>query len=240
MPTLRLLCTTDLHGALTADLARRLRELRDREGALLLDCGDALTAPNVLVWPWPEAVLRHMNEAGYAAMGAGNREFYFRRAGMRRQLRPAAFPVLAANLAARDGSPALPSEVVLEHGGGRVGVVGLMREMMRPGGGLEVFSNLRFLPWREAARAAVERLRPRVHWLLALSHLGREADEELAALCPELDLLVSGHEHPATTSSERSGEVTVVRPVPYLREVAAIRSLREERPSEFAVEGIKL
>jgi 2',3'-cyclic-nucleotide 2'-phosphodiesterase (5'-nucleotidase family) len=240
MPNLRLLCTTDLHGSLTAELARRLRELREREGALLLDCGDALTAPNVLYWPWPEAVLRHMNAAGYAAQGAGNREFFFRHAGMARQLHPAAFPILAANLAARDGSPVLPPEVVLEQGGSRVGVVGLMREMIRPGGGLEVFSDLRFLPWQGAARAAVERLRPRVDWLIALSHLGHNADAELAALCPELDLLISGHEHPPTASAKRVGEVTVVRPVPYLREVTLIRSRGEARPSEFAVEGIKL
>lgn len=240
MATLRLLCTSDLHGTLTADRARRLRELRDREGALLLDCGDAVTAPNVLMWPWDEAVLHHMNAAGYAAMGAGNREFFFRRGGMRRQLRPAVFPLLAANLTQRDGSGLLPASIILEHGGNRVGVVGLMREMMRPGGGLEKFSNLRFRPWQEAAQAEVERLRPQVDWLVALSHLGQAAEEELAGICPELDVIVSGHEHPKSTSSRRIGDVTVVRPVPYLREIAAVRSVREERPSEFAVEGLKL
>jgi 2',3'-cyclic-nucleotide 2'-phosphodiesterase (5'-nucleotidase family) len=237
MATLSLLCTTDWHGRLTRETAQRLRALREERQALLLDCGDAVSAPNVLVWPWEERGLRRMNEAGYDALGAGNREFFFRRAGLLRKTRPAAFPVLAANLQSRDGAPALPPEVVLTQAGGSVGVFGLMREMIPPGSSLEAFSDLRFVPWREAARAALVRLRPHVDWLVALSHLGPQYDEELARLCPELDLLCSGHGHPTASLVRQVGPVTVIAPAPYGREVVAVR---REHGQAFEVEVIAL
>ena len=60
MGELTLLHTADLHGRLTTAAADRLRELRERHQALLLDSGDAITAPNVLLWPWQEPVLARM------------------------------------------------------------------------------------------------------------------------------------------------------------------------------------
>jgi len=188
MAALTLLCTTDLHGRLSLAQAHRLRALREERGALLVDCGDALTAPNVLIWPWTERVLTSMNAAGYAALGAGNREFFFRHRGLRHKTAAARFPILAANLDSLGGQPALTPHLILPSpAGDRVGFFGLMREMIRPGNPLEAVSNLRFTPWQAAARAQVEFLRPQVDWLVGLSHLGPESDEELAALCPELE-----------------------------------------------------
>ena len=241
MAALTLLCTTDLHGRLSLSQAHRLRALREQHAALLLDCGDALTAPNVLIWPWTEPVLARMNTAGYAALGAGNREFFFRHRGMLHKTAAAQFPVLAANLDSFGGQPARPPHVILTSpAGDRVGVFGLMREMIRPGNPLENVSNLRFTPWQPAARAQVEFLRPQVDWLVCLSHLGPDRDEELAALCPELDLLLSGHGHPAEASSRVLGPVTLAFPAPYAREVLLLRSTGDHSPSAFSMEAIKL
>jgi 5'-nucleotidase len=230
-----------MHGRLSRAQARRLSEARRDYGALLLDAGDAVTALNVLVWPWDEPVLRRMNEAGYDAMTRGNREFFFRRRGLERKTRPASFPMLAANLRARDGSQALPPSVLLDTAEGeKVGVIGLAREMIAPGSAAEALSDLRFLPWREAALEQAERLRPAVAWLVALSHLGPEADEELARLCPELDLVLGGHAHPTDTRVRRVGQTTVVTAAAYLREVALISSAQAQSPSEFTVEALKI
>ena len=246
MAPLRILLTADLHGRLSREQAARLREARENYGALLLDAGDALTAPNVLVWPWDEPVLRRMNEAGYDAMTLGNREFFFRRRGLERKTRPAGFPVVAANLRRRDGGEARAPAALLETAAGeRVGVIGLAREMIAPGSAEERCSDLRFVPWREAAREAAERLRPAVAWLVALSHLGPEADEELARLCPELDLVLGGHAHPRETLVRRVGgaharRTTVVTAAAYLREVALITSAQPQSPSEFTVERLEV
>jgi 2',3'-cyclic-nucleotide 2'-phosphodiesterase (5'-nucleotidase family) len=239
MAHLRVLLTADLHGRLTREQARRLAEARRDYGALLLDAGDALTAPNVLVWPWDEPILRPMNEAGYAAMTLGNREFFFRRRGLERKTRPARCLVLAANLRSREGRQALqPYGLVESPEGDLVGIIGLAREMIAPGSATEAFSDLRFVPWQEAAQGTAERLRPAVAWLVALSHLGRAADEELARLCPELDLVLGGHSHPSATLVSRVGQTTVVTAPARLRDLPLISSVHPQSPSEFTVETL--
>lgn len=239
MGHLRILLTADLHGRLSREQARRLGEARRDYGALLLDAGDALTAPNVLVWPWDEPILRRMNEAGYSAMALGNREFFFRRSGLLRKTRPAQFPILAVNLQRREGGPALPPYGLLESPEGElVGVIGVAREMIAPGSAAEFFSDLRFVRWPEAVQETARRLRPAVAWLVALSHLGPAGDEELARLCPELDLVLGGHAHPTTTAVSRVGQTTVVTAPARLRELPLIGSVRPRSPSEFTVESL--
>lgn len=239
MGHLRILLTADLHGRLSREQARRLGEARRDYNALLLDAGDALTAPNVLVWPWDEPVLSRMNGAGYSAMALGNREFFFRRRGLLRKTRPAHFLILAVNLRSREGGQALQPYALLESPeGDLVGIIGMAREMIGPGSAAEVFSDLRFVPWREAAQEAAGRLRPAVAWLVALSHLGPAGDTELARLCPELDLVLGGHAHPTTTAVSRVGQTTVVTAPARLREVPLISSLQPRSPSEFRVETL--
>lgn len=239
MAPLCLLLTADLHGRLTRTQARWLADRRRELAALLLDAGDAVTAPNVLVWPWDEPIVPRMNEAGYDAMARGNREFFFRRSGMERKTRAARFPVLGVNLRARDATGGAGEALLQSPQGDSVGVIGLAREMIPPGGAAEAFSDVRFVPWREAAREAVARLRGQVAWLVALSHLGPAADEELAELCPELDLVLGGHAHPRTTLVRRIGGTTVVTAPPRLREVPLIRSVSPQSPSEFTVELLR-
>ncbi len=225
MAALRLLLTADLHGRLTRGQVERLGQARREHAALLLDAGDAVTAPNVLVWPWDEPILPRMNAAGYAAMARGNREFFFRRRGMLRKTRTAQFPLLAANLRTREGgdAPDLPGYARLcTAQGDPVGVVGLAREMIPPGGAAEAFSDLRFIPWREAAQEAIAALRGEVAWLVALSHLGPEADDALAQACPEFDLVLGGHAHPPETVVRRLGRTTVVTAPPRMRQLPLI------------------
>ncbi|HEY3396351.1 MAG TPA: metallophosphoesterase [Armatimonadota bacterium] len=241
MARLSLLHTTDLHGCLTPEQASRLREMRRDRAALLLDSGDALTAPNVAYKPWTEPVLLRMNEAGYDAMAAGNREFYFRQRGLRRKTREAAFPVLCANLRGPDGRQLLtPSVLLTSPQGDTVGVFGLMREMIPPGSWMERLAGVRFAPWRPVAEELAAHLRPQVQWLVALSHLGPEDDEELARLCPQLDLVLGGHSHPAQRLVRRVGATTLVTGLPYLQELLHIQSTTDNSPSDFSVEAVTL
>jgi 2',3'-cyclic-nucleotide 2'-phosphodiesterase (5'-nucleotidase family) len=192
---LTIIHTADMHNRLTGDRAEALGFLRENAGALLLDSGDAIAAGNVYVLP-SEPVLERMNAAGYHAMAVGNREFFFRKRGMLVKTRQAQFPVLSTNLLPREGDFGhIRRWLEVDHTGARVGIFALTPTMIRAGHFFERLSDVRFLAWEAAAREAVERLRARVDWLVALSHRGVEDDRALAEICPEIDLILGGHSH---------------------------------------------
>jgi len=205
--------TADFHDRLTAAKAARLREVKAERQALLLDCGDAIAAPNVVAFPWPERAIRLMNLAGYDAMAMGNREYCWCRAGLRRKTHEAEFPVLAANLALRRGDMGHIQRWVraVAPGGARVGLVGLTQVMIRPGGLAAGLAAVSFADQTVAARAAVVALRPEVDLLIALTHYGRGEEGDLARACPELDAVLCGHWHVSRPSLEMVGRVAVAR-----------------------------
>ena len=242
MATLTVLHTADLHNRLSQAAAERLRALRQQHAALLLDSGDALSVPNVWVPLFTPAVLTRMNYAGYAAMAVGNREYFFRRRALLREMAPAQFHVVTANLRALHGSlhPIEPWVIVSSPPGDKVGIFGLTPMMIKPGSWGEIFSDMRFVPWQQAAAEAVEALRSEVHWLIALSHLTWEESIQLAETFTEIDLILSGHSHPAEPQIAQIGTVTVGCAPPYGQVAVKLAASQPARPSRFESETIPL
>ena len=203
MPELRLIHTSDFHDHLTPVIAARLRALKEEHRALLIDTGDAIRAPNVAFFPWRERAIGLMNEAGYDAMGLGNREYFFRQRGMAQKTGHANFPRLCANLRAKQGKlPGIEPWTVLRSAEGlRVGLFGLMPTMIEPGHWFERLSDMRFIPWQEAAREAVGALTGATDLLVALVHRPL-ADARL--LLPAIDLILAGHCHGPPLPLERT------------------------------------
>ena len=207
-----LIHTADLHDRLTAAMAARLRDLKAERQALLLDSGDALQSPNLVAWPWPERAIHLLNEAGYDAMCAGNREYGLTRGFLRAKLGQARFPVLSANLLpTRAPLPELQRWTVLEAGGLRLGLFGLTEPILPPGSVFERLSAYRFIPPLQGAAEAVAALRGQVDLLVALTHYGRGKERELAEAFPELDLILCGHWHVPAPSLEIVGRTAVAR-----------------------------
>jgi len=197
MPELCIIHTSDFHDHLTREKAACLRRLKEGHDALLIDCGDAIRAPNVLVMPWRERAIPLMNEAGYDAMGLGNREYFFRQSGMRWKWGHAAFPTVTSNLRGRDGEAVAgaATSLVLDAGEVRLGLVSLMPTMIAPGHGFERLSDTRFVPWQDAAREAVTELNGRCDLVAALFHRPPAEIAELVDLCPEVTLVLAAHGH---------------------------------------------
>ncbi|MFQ6131841.1 MAG: metallophosphoesterase [Armatimonadota bacterium] len=195
---LTIIHTADFHDRLTEAKAERLRELKaQHENCLLLDSGDALAAGNVTFRLRPERSLELMNRAGYDAMAIGNREYYFRKSILMRKTRPAQFSVLSSNLAPKTGDLGhVAQRRLLRMGDGlRVAIFALSREMIAPDGYWQRFSDCVFLDALEVARLTVGDLRETMDVLIALSHLGREGDEELLGLGLPIDFILGAHEH---------------------------------------------
>lgn len=216
MPTLDILHTNDFHNHLSDAQARTIRAAKDGlENSLLLDAGDAVSAGNIGVRPGGEPILTLMSETGYDAMTLGNREFHVADALLRAKIGKAQFPILCANVRWREDRgetlPLAPHIVKTLPNGLRVGVFGLTVPMVTPGMAARVVSAFLFDDPIDAARLQIERLRPDVDVLIALTHIGIREDERLARNCPELALVVGGHSHVVLDTPKIVNEVPIVQ-----------------------------
>ncbi len=198
--TLHILHTNDFHNHFSEQQAAFVRREKDAlTDVLLLDAGDAVSAGNVGVRPGGEPILTRMSETGYDAMTLGNREFHVADALLRLKIGKAAFPILCANIRWREdrGEELALAPHILQTtpSGLRVGVFGLTMPMVTPRMAARVVSAFLFDDPVATARRQIERLRPQVDVLVALTHIGLREDEKLARACPEVDLIVGGHSH---------------------------------------------
>jgi len=223
MTSVTLLHTADMHNRLTAQAAEQLHEIREQNHALLLDSGDAIGALNVTVRR-SEPIIELMNISGYTAMAIGNREYFFRKWGMVHKTRAAAFTILSANIQPVRGDMGHIKRwtTVTAPDGSRVGLFGLTPTMIAPGSWVERLSDMRFLPWKQAAQQAVTALRGQVDWVIALSHLGQQRDQRLLELFPQIDVILGGHSHPQTTKIEELSGTLTSYPRPYAKEAVLI------------------
>jgi 2',3'-cyclic-nucleotide 2'-phosphodiesterase (5'-nucleotidase family) len=104
--------------------------------------------------------------------------------------------VLCANLRAKGEAQLLVQpHLLLQREGVKLGVFGVTVSMF----GRKQWSQPLCDYWFEdplaTARQQVTELRSQVDLLIALTHIGFRQDLALAALCPELDLIIGGHSH---------------------------------------------
>ncbi len=210
--------------AAQATVVQRLRAAAAESGAavLLLSAGDVNTgtAPSDALEAAPD--LWAMGRIGYDAMVCGNHEFDGPAARYEAQLKAAPFPVLCANVRRGDGSVAGVSHVSFTRNGLRVAVVGVVT------GSTTTTSNPAL--WRgpytladpiETAARLGESLRAEHDVLVALVHLGLNADEAaeqaspgartLARRTTAFDVIVDGHTHTETRQPVREGRSIIVQ-----------------------------
>lgn len=191
---LHILHTNDFHGTLDdarQEVLSRLRPAAD----LYFDSGDCVKAGNLAIPLKPETVWSRLAALECTASVIGNRESQPLEGPFKKKIEGAAHPVLCANMRRKDGSRPLSESLVLEVGGFRVGVFGVMVPMVTERMASRVASQ--FL-WDDPLLVAlrwVEELRPQVDCLIALTHIGIRQDEKLAEQCPGIDLILGGHSH---------------------------------------------
>jgi hypothetical protein len=131
-------------------------------------------------------LLGALNVAGYDAWVPGGRDL----AALQTPTAGAHFSTLAANVGGEsDGQPATATQpYIIRHLGNlNVAVMGLADErasVLLPAG-------LRFLPAVEVLQKYLPELRKQADLIIVLSHLGREADREIARNMPDCGLIVS-------------------------------------------------
>lgn len=220
----RILHTSDFHGRLTADALERLKSLR-ADCDLYFDCGDGLAVGNIGIPLQEDPYWRAMKELGCSASVLGNREFHISSAAMRKKLKGCSHPVVCANLEwnnrrgkplipARDKSEWWPSPTSPLPGGlrlqGSIAVFGLMVPMVTKRMAARHMSSFLNTDPISAARSALTGLSPKAKLVVCLSHLGLSKDRDVAAACPEIDVIFGGHSHDVLQQPEKVGDVWIV------------------------------
>ncbi len=222
---LTILATTDIHGNVwgfsyeddketantgMARIATFVEQVRDEEQyVILVDNGDVIQG-NIMTddlynkREGEHPVMRAMNLLGYDAMTLGNHEFNFGEGLIKRIQMLANFPVLAANMARVDGTMAALPYTIVERGGVKVGIIGLTNPNAPRWDG-EKTDPFVFSAVAPAARRAIDIIADKVDIIMVVTHVGiyPEYDEEggsdgankILELCPEVDVLIVGHDH---------------------------------------------
>lgn len=205
---IRILHTNDMHGTLSEQRFDWLQSLRG--GAdLYFDSGDAIKTGNLGIPLKPEAVWPLLERLNCNASLLGNRETHVLESAFKAKLAGAKHPILCGNLRMKDGSRPLPRTLVLEVGGLKVGVVGVMVPMVTERMATRAASAYLWDPPIQTACELVEQLRPNVDLLIALTHIGHRQDVELAEKCQAIDVILGGHSHTILETPQMVGKVAI-------------------------------
>jgi 2',3'-cyclic-nucleotide 2'-phosphodiesterase (5'-nucleotidase family) len=201
---LLILHTNDLHDHVRAGsnglgglpyVAGYIQQARaGRSDVLVLDAGD-VTEKGDLVAFRTHGVMTYeaMSRVGYDAVALGNHDIDEISAEQVQAFEQAlGQPILCLNIVRPDGAPRFTPSRIVERGGIKVGLIGLITPRKPEDGGLDATESGRALQ-REAARlrAAGAEL------IVAICHESAPKCAEWSQLAPEVNVFVSGHAHQA-------------------------------------------
>lgn len=209
---------------------RAVRQAVGRANTLLLDGGDILTGTPLTAikeeGAWGTPMLRFMEAVGYDAWAVGNHEFDRGVENLALLSSKAPFAVLSSNIRAKGGAePLLPNQGfsrVFTVNGLKVGVIGATTDSLKSLVSPADWARMEAGPAIEAVRAEVAALDASTDVLIALTHLGVDADKKLAAAVPGIDLIVGGHSHTRLTEAARQGDTWIVQAGSYGRSLGVV------------------
>jgi 2',3'-cyclic-nucleotide 2'-phosphodiesterase (5'-nucleotidase family) len=178
----------------------QIRQAREKyQATLLLDAGDFMTGTPIAKLRVDGALggayVQMLNEMGYQALTVGNHEFDEGQDNLFRLIDLARYDVLSANLL-KDGQLLTKKPYALYKAGGlRVGVIGLTLTDLFEMTARKNLEGIQVLDPVEPAQKAIDEIDGKTDLIILLSHMGVEADRELAHKIHGADIIVGGHSH---------------------------------------------
>ena len=181
------------------------------ENSVLLDAGDRFTGTLFHSYYAGKDNIKVMNALGYDAMALGNHEFDNGLGVLEYFVTSVNFPVLSANTdfgALETLASAVPGSTVLDVGGEKIGVIGLVTAETP-----EItinFANKDQVVWSDdyigAVNREVEQLKSEgINKIILLTHIGLGLDREVASHTTDIDVIVGGHSHTVISSVYKEG-----------------------------------
>jgi 2',3'-cyclic-nucleotide 2'-phosphodiesterase (5'-nucleotidase family) len=204
--SLRILYVNDFHGFAeayrppgsqeslggVASLAAEVKRLRREKPSLLLAAGDMIQGHSWANLFQGRSSITLMNLMHFDAMVVGNHEFDFGQDVLKQRIAGARFPVLGANV---EGFSGLKPYVIKKIQGLKVAVIGVVTpdtpQSTHPGN----VTGLKFLPPAASVEKYLPEMKKQGDLVIVLSHIGYQADRNLAAKVPGIGVIVGGHSH---------------------------------------------
>jgi 2',3'-cyclic-nucleotide 2'-phosphodiesterase (5'-nucleotidase family) len=149
-----------------------------------------------------------MNAMKFDAMVVDNHEFDFGPKVLQKRLAQAQFPILGANV---KGLPALKPNILKNLSGVQVAIIGVITPETPVTTHRRNVAGLTFSTPEIAVQHYLPQLEGRANIILVLSHCGFQADKELAARVPAIDVIVGGHSHTKIIQPEQVGRTIIVQ-----------------------------
>ena len=204
--TLTLLHTNDTYGQLQSlptetgeeigGVLRRAALIRQIMQAaplsLLLDAGDALGPHPLVRFDQGYTAIDMMHQMGYTAMAVGNHELTDGVEVLQGRMAGAPFPMLCANLRLKAGDkPLTPRFIIRQVGEIRVGLFGVISPTIRTRILARLLQPLVVLdPIQTAQQVVAELQRSECDLIIALTHLGYDADLDLIGQVKGIHLII--------------------------------------------------
>lgn len=187
---------------------------KNPEGTLLLAAGDMFQGTPISNVFRGQSVIEIMNTLKFDAMALGNHEFDWGRDALE-QLRSAAnFPFLAANVVTKGGEPlsGIKPYVLLTRRGVGIAVIGVTTTETGYTTNPATVSDLVFRDPAEVLPSLIQKVRSEgAQLVIVLSHLGLDADEQLAGQVSGIDVIVGGHSHTAVITPVKINDTIIVQ-----------------------------
>ncbi len=204
--SLTILHTNDMHARFLPDadqqggfayVATAIKQEKDKsEATLVLNGGDFVQGTPVSTIFQGVPVFEVVNHLGYDVNTLGNHEFDYGWQKIREFLSVARFPTVSANVADEQGNLLTKhAYVIREINGIRIAIIGALTADLPK----LTFKDFRgpwtALPVAETVRIYARQVRDQVDLVVVLSHIFDYEEDQILRDVPEVNLIISGHNH---------------------------------------------
>ncbi|BCZ99507.1 bifunctional metallophosphatase/5'-nucleotidase [Vibrio cholerae] len=235
----------NLSGSLS-QIATKVKTIRQEQpNVILVDAGDTIQGNFVETFK-DEAIdpmMLGFNEMKYDVWVLGNHEFDFGLKVLNRSLTQFKGRSLAGNIQRPDGNPFLPGYTIIEHGGIKIGVIGMDTPMTQVfAEGTNRLEGMTFTNPTLEVQKIIKQIDPQVDAIVLVAHMGIENENDItntgvtdiANGNPELDAIVAGHMHTLIDKAVVNG-VIITEPDKYGRALSRIDLQFEEQNGKFTL-----
>ena len=202
-----------------AEISAAVRVTKSKNpDTLWLDAGDTLHGMPVINLSKGKNMVDLLNMAGVDAMTAGNHDFNYGTAQLEKLAKDLNFPLLVANVTRKGTNKNIfkAYKIFKLKDGTKVGVFGLSTPETVYKTNPDNVAAVDFLNPVDKAKEMIKILRPKCDVLIALTHLGVDANSEftserLARETDGIDLIVDGHSHTALSDGIRIKDTLIVQ-----------------------------